>query len=379
MESNKSITNNNIYFFTYENIVLIYRKYPDFLYERHLFSRPYSNSYYYHIGFKIYFINPRNPKHFITDITNTPEEIEVNKRRNKASKEALKIPKSTKNINSDLLNLYRPKGYDNKQFINKNPLPGTLSYEQFLKVYEVVPDIYFLDYLFSNQKETYIQVYNLIYIIDPINKDEFITKTSITSFNLPKNNNTSKDYYIYQFTSDIERRTVSLYINRSEYYKLMYYFNEDQNNRKKYLHKIRYQKTRELLIKIQELEKKLEVRIKHKKESKPINQKIQYRMKIIDKLLKKNGIATTKDIQIEYKKRIKKITINPNILDTIENDMKRYINYTKNVKLFGGRGRNNMFRLEYIERWYIFGNVFGLKKHYGYWFIMKNNIVIFNY
>ena len=350
MESNKSITNNKIYFFTYKDIVLIYRKYPDFLYERHLFSRPYSNSYYYYIGFKTYLINPRNPKHFITDITNTPEEIEVNKKMNKASKEALKFPKSTKNINSEDLHLYRPKGYDNKQFINKDPLPGTLTYEQFLKVYDMVPDIYFLDYLFSNQKETYIQVYNLIYIIDPINKDEFITKTSITSFNLPKNNTTQKDYYIYQFHSDIEKRTVSLYIEKLEYYKLMYYFNEDQNNRKKYLQKIRYQKTRELLTKIQELEKKLEVRIKHKNESKPINQNIQYRMKLIDKLLKKNGIATTKDIQIEYKKRIKKITINPNILDTIENDMKRYIKYTKNVKLFGGRGRNNMFRLEYIER-----------------------------
>ena len=353
MQLTQSITNQKIYFFTYKDIVLIYKKYPNLILinNRELFKILSPNSYSdFPIGSKTYRINPNNPIHFITDVTNIQERIEYNKRMNKDLKEVLKSLKRTKDIISEDIPLWRPEGYDQTDFINKNPLPGTLTYEQFLKVYDVVPDIFFHDYFFSNQKETYIKIYNLIFIINPLNKDEFITKTSITSFDLPKDNTTQKDYYIYQFTSDIERRTVSLYIDKLEYYKLIYYFNEDQNNRKKYLHKIRYQKTRELLTKIQELEKKLEVRIKHKKESKPINQNIQYRMKIIEKLLKKNGIATTKDIQIEYKKRIKKITINPNILDTIENDMKRYINYTKNVKLFGGRGRNNMFRLEYIER-----------------------------
>ena len=110
---------------------------------------------------------------------------------NKVSKEVLKSLKSTKNINSEEIPLWRPEGYDQTHFINKTPLPGTLTYEQFLKVYDVVPDIFFHDYFFSNQKKTYIQVYNLIYIIDPLNKYEFIIKTSITSFDLESH---SKDY-----------------------------------------------------------------------------------------------------------------------------------------------------------------------------------------
>ena len=187
---NQSITNKNIYFFTYKDIVLIYKKYPDFLYERHLFLRYYSNSYYYCLGSKTYLINPRNPKHFITDVTNTPEVIEFNKKMNEASK----FLKRTNYPHSRNFTVSIPKGYDNKQFIKKTPLPGTLTYEQFLKVYNVIPDIYFLDYLFSNQKETYIKIYNLIFIINPLNKDELIIKTSITSFNLPMRESNQNDY-----------------------------------------------------------------------------------------------------------------------------------------------------------------------------------------
>lgn len=338
---NQSITNQNIYFFTYKDIVLIYKKYPDFIFHRNLFLKSYSS--YCFVGSKTYLINPRNPKHFITDVTNTKEVIEYNKKMN----EAFKFLKRTNYPYSRDFTL--SKDYDNKEFINKNPLLGTLTYEQFLRVYEVVPDVYSLDYLFSNQKETYIKIYNLIFIINPLNKDEFITKTSITSFDLPKNNTTQKDYYIYQFISDIERRTVQIYIDKCEYYKLMYYFNEDQKKRenrtKKYLHKIRYQKTRQLLKRIRELEEELKVKINSKKNL--FNEDIQYRINLIDKIIQKNGKATTKDIQKEYQKKRKEITINPDILDTIEKDMKRYIKYTPNVKLSGGRGRGHMLIIEY--------------------------------
>lgn len=151
-----------------------------------------------------------------------------------------------------------------------------------------------------------------------------------------------------KFTSDLGR-PIQLYIDCTQYYKLRCSFYEDkmkkEESTKKYLHKIRYQKTLQLLKKIRELEEKLKVKIKHKKNL--LNEDIQYRLNIIDKIIQKNGKATTKDIQKEYQKKREELTINPDILDTIEKDMKRYIKYTSNVKLSGGRGRGHMLIIEY--------------------------------
>lgn len=192
MQLNQSITNQKIYFFTYKDIVLIYKKYPDLIYDIRLFPRLFSNSYYdFHIGSKTYRINPRNPIHFITDVTNHKEETEFNKKM----VEVHEFLKRTNYPHSRNFTLSTPEGYDNKKFIHKKFfLKEYLEYDKFLKVYEVVPDIYNSYFFFSNQVETYIKVYNLVFIVDPLNKDELIIKTSITSFNLPMSESNQNDY-----------------------------------------------------------------------------------------------------------------------------------------------------------------------------------------
>ena len=189
--NNKSITNQNIYFFTYKDIVLIYKKYPYFIFKRNLFSI--SHSSYCCVGSKTYLINPKNPKHFIKDVTNTPGTIKFNKKMN----ETFEFLKRTNYPYSrdTSLSIPIPVGYNKKQFINKKFfLKEYLEYDKFLKVYEVIPDIYNYYSFFSNQIETYIQVYNLVFIVDPLNKDELIIKTSITSFNLPMRESNQNNY-----------------------------------------------------------------------------------------------------------------------------------------------------------------------------------------
>ena len=263
MDYNKSITNKKVYFFTYRDIVLIYKKYPDFLYERHLFLRSYSNSYYYCLGSKTYLINPRNPKHFITDITNTPEEIEFNQKMNEAASFLKRTHYSKTKKNQR----------DFKPVIPLNPnlfLKDTLTPDQFRKVCEVVPEIQSLDYLFSNQKETYIQVNNLIYIINPLNKDELITKTSITSLNiLPNAKQIYKIFNIPNFSFEIK-----VFIDKEEYIKLYHQLQEDQEQRRQRMKGIYSQK--ELLDKLDHKIIKKVLKILKGKTKEQIQKQLQY-------------------------------------------------------------------------------------------------------
>ena len=76
----KKITNNYVYFLTYKDLVFIYNKYPDFIGLVHLLLYP--ESYLQPLGSKYYFINPFNPKKFITDVTNNPYIINHHQKMN---------------------------------------------------------------------------------------------------------------------------------------------------------------------------------------------------------------------------------------------------------------------------------------------------------